>query len=185
MGGQALGRQRLTTDIVAVMSELGFERLAVTGTMPSFSGRDPSYSSGSRETLVNADTMAGMPHQGEAEREPTCLEAAQLSGTDIVLFQLVGGQIKAAILIATEDWFIDVIGHDDGRHSGQSNSLVLGDCFRWLAGEHRVRLELIRGMGWTVGVLPVEQWRKAGREGGRKARLEMMKKILPVAVPGK
>ena len=191
-GGQALGRQRLKSDIEAVIKDLGFERVD-----PAAARRPSSETlaeqSVFREPQGKVDIRTGAPGHGshlgqsKAAQEMIRHEAVLLSGTDIVACQQVGGgqKVKAAILLATEDYFVDVSSGREGSTGqpiSESQPTYLGRdaaCLSWLTGEHRVRVELIRGMGWSVGVLQVEQWRRAGREGGREARLKMMRDLLP------
>ena len=70
---------------------------------------------------------------------------------------------RVAILITSDDCTVECKGREGGQQ---------------LVGDHRVRQELLCGLGWAVGMLFVEQWRRAGKEGGRAARVRMMREIL-------
>ena len=209
---QPLSQQRLVTDVMRLLQEMGCQQVlgggrgffpAPAATELLSSSHDPKVAKVSRASSGVLSPLRPLPgassnQRGALMRQQQQLRSALQADWDVITCFGCDGR-AVAFLLAPREYYVEVRADpgaanarlsspgDDGLPPSlivataggrqQSQSLSGGGGTLMLLGEHRLKLQMLRGLGWVAAGLPVAQWRGLG--GGRQARVEMLEELWP------
>ena len=196
---QPLSQQRLVTDVMRLLQEMGCQQVlgggrgffpAPAATELLSSSHDPKVAKVSRASSGVLSPLRPLPgassnQRGALMRQQQQLRSALQADWDVITCFGCDGR-AVAFLLAPREYYVEVradlvanagslLGGDDSAAPQQL--LQGGGGALMLLGEHRLKLQLLRGLGWAAAALPVARWRGLG--GGRQARVEMLEGLWP------
>ena len=197
---QPLSQQRLVTDVMRLLQEMGCQQVlgggrgffpAPAATELLSSSHDPKVAKVSRASSGVLSPLRPLPgassnQRGALMRQQQQLRSALQADWDVIT--CIGRDGRAvAFLLAPREYYVEVIRVDlvanavpllGGDDSAAPQQLLQGGGGAlMLLGEHWLKLQLLRGLGWAAAALPVARWRGLG--GGRQARVEMLEGLWP------
>ena len=191
---QSLSQQRLVADVTRLLQEMGCQQVSGGGRgfFPAPAATKLMSSSRASSGAPPPPPLRPLPGASSNQRgalmrqQQQQLRSALQADWDVIT--CIGRDGRAvAFLLAPREYYVEVIRVDlvanavpllGGDDSAAPQQLLQGGGGAlMLLGEHRLKLQLLRGLGWAAAALPVARWRGLG--GGRQARVEMLEGLWP------